>query len=82
MFQTVCLYPLHRQIKVVRFIAIQLLIYLSSHLFSFIAGQALKMEELFTFPTVMANVFCMKYVVMIVTQHTKVIRIISLRMYK
>ena len=67
----------------VRFTALQFLIYLLSHLLSSLAEQAILMEEPFSSKiVVVANVFCMRYVAMIVTQHTQVVmRGISLRTY-
>jgi hypothetical protein len=66
---------------VVRFTAIQFLIFLLSHHLSSLAKQAVKMEEPFTFPTVMVNVFWMRYVAMIVAQHAQINRVTSLRGY-
>ena len=82
MFQTVYSDPAHQQITVALFIALQLLIYLLSHPLSSPARQAIDLDEPFTLKMVVANVFCMNYVVMIVTQHTQaVIRMVSLCLY-
>jgi hypothetical protein len=78
MFQTVYSVPVHQQITAVLFIALQLLIYLLNHPLSSPVRQAINLEEPFTLKMAMANVFCMNYVVMIVTQHIQVVnRLVS-----
>jgi hypothetical protein len=81
MFQTVCLDLLRHLITAVRFIALQLLYCLLSRPLSSHAEQTFNVEEPFTFPMAIANVFWIRFVVMIVTQHTQVIRITSLRTF-
>jgi hypothetical protein len=80
-FQIVCLNPFHHQVVVVLCVAhLQHTLLLNQHLSS-LAEQAAVTEEPFTTKMVVVKVFCMKYVDMIVSQHTQ-IRIISLRTYK
>jgi uncharacterized sodium:solute symporter family permease YidK len=78
MFHTVYSNPLSQQVAmVVRCIALtQGRIFLLIHPLSSLAIQAMVTEEPFTYTV--ANVFCMRYVVMIVVQHTQ-LRITSLR---
>jgi hypothetical protein len=57
---------------VVRCIALQRRVCLLSRPLSSLAGQALNWEEPFAYPLVIANMYCMAYVVMIVIQRTQV----------
>ena len=84
MFQTVCLDSLRHLIMAVRCVPHQLHTYLLSQPLSSHARQAVVTEEPFTSKTVVVvNAFCMRYVAMIVAQHTQVaIRITSLRTLK
>ena len=77
-FQTVYSDPFHRQVMAVLCIALHLHIFLLSLPLSSLAKQAVVGEELFTSQIAVANVFCMRYVDMIVAQ----IPIISLRTFK
>jgi hypothetical protein len=65
----------------VRFFALQLLYCLLSRPLSSHAEQTLNVEEPFSSKIAVVNVFWIRFVVMIVTQHTQVIRITSLRTF-
>ena len=83
MFQTVCSVPLQQhQVMVVRCILDQRRIFLLSRPLSSYARQAMFMEEPFSSQTVViANVFCIKYVVMAVAQQAQAIRMTRLHTY-
>jgi hypothetical protein len=66
---------------VVHYISQQRQIFLLSRPPSSLARQVVVVEELFTVSVIMVKVYYIKYVVMIVTQHTQVVLITSLGIY-
>jgi hypothetical protein len=84
LFQTVYSSDVRQQVMVVRYLVpVQFSVCLLSLPLSFHAAQAVNMEAPFTSPIqIVVKLFCIKCVVVIVSQHTQVVvRMVSLRTY-